>query len=120
MDELGPIIAAGVAIVAAVVPVWYSTRRLTRLGYDKEQLQINAGRVELVQIADARALAWKEKYEGEVAAREAERQLAISDKALLVEKLRDTQHDLDDCARQRDDAWSKLRARVTQPPRRRA
>lgn len=109
MGDFGPVIVAVVATLGALFTGWLAARRLSRLGLGDTQLQVNTSLRELAEVERAKAAIWKDKYDQEVLARGADSALAVSDKAAVVSQLRLTQHDLDDCQRQRDDLYSELR-----------
>jgi hypothetical protein len=93
MGDFLPIIAAVVTTVGTIVGGVLLTRRLSKLGLSTEQLQVNR---------TLRELAETEK---------AKREIVEQERDALKARLTDTQHDLDDCARQRDNAYSELRIR---------
>lgn len=113
MDNFGAIIAAAIsAIIGPLLLFWVQRRRrLTSPPVDPfKALRDKA------DLWEANSEVWKEKYEQgqhelelEKAARTADRALATSDKIDLVAKLRDTERDLDNCERQKDDAYAELR-----------
>jgi len=70
-------------------------------------------------VAEARADIWKERYEREVAGRDADRALAVSDKAEVLRTLELTRHDLDDCRRERSNLYAELRSAQQLAERRR-
>lgn len=91
MSEFLPIVAAVVSTVGALWAGSVVTRRLSKFGLSTEQLTVQKTLRELAEVERAK------------------RELLESDNVSLRERLRDTQHDLDDCARQRDNAYSELR-----------
>lgn len=101
MDGFLPVVAAVITTVGTIIGGVLLTRRLQKLGLSNEQLQVNTTLRELAETEKAK----REIVEGE---REA-----------LRERLTDTQHDLDDCTRQRDNAYAELRGvarrRTTRP-----
>lgn len=110
MDGFAPILVAIITTAGTIAGIALGARRLGKLGLGDAQLQVNQTLRELVDVTSAKADIWKEKYDQEVLAHAADRALAVSDKQVLVEKLRLTQHDLDDCERQKDGLYSELRA----------
>lgn len=112
MGDFGPVFIAVVSTAGTILAAAFGARRLGKLGLGPDQLQVNATLRELADVATAKAKIWEERYNAEVTARKADQALAVSDKTLVVDRLRLTQHDLDDCVRQRDNLYSELRTRA--------
>lgn len=95
MSEFLPIVAAVVTTVGTIIGGVFLTRRLAKLGLTTEQLQVNKTLRELAEVETQ-----KRKLIEEDLART---------RLVLEDKLKDTQHDLDDCERQLSDARAELR-----------
>lgn len=100
MSDFLPIIAAVVSTVGALWAGYQATKRLSKFGLSTEQLQVSKTLRELAEVERAK------------------RALLEEDIATLRQRLRDTQHALDDCSRQRDDVYAELRGvRFRKKPR---
>lgn len=105
MDGIAPVIAAVVTTIGSVIVAWLGARKYVAsrpaagnakaIAQWRERAELEATRAELLeeQRDDARA----------------ERDAGITERATMTSKLTDTQHDLDNCARQLSNARAELR-----------
>lgn len=104
MGDLVPIVVAIVTSIGTIGAAAFGARRLAGRNPDASR---NAARWrEQAELEKARAELLAEQLDDE-------RESHSTD----LRKLATTQHDLDDCARQRDDAYSELRAISHRRPR---
>jgi hypothetical protein len=107
LGDLAPIVVAIVTSIGTIGAAAFGARRIA--GRNPEGARAASRWREQAELAAARADVLSDELDDERRARlEAERRLGI------------TQHDLDDCARQRDDAFSELRSQRRLPGRPRA
>lgn len=103
MDDLVPIIVAIVTSVGTIAAAAFGARRLS--GSSKDNPRNTARWREQAELQEARADLLAEQLREE-------RESHAADLGILArerDRLSTTQHDLDDCARQRDNAWHRIR-----------
>lgn len=117
MNDLIPVFVALIGIVPLVIGLVLGVRKYGG-GLASAQIETAAIWRDNAEVNSAKADIWQQRYRDEVEGRAAE--LITHQKALdaLNETLRLTRHDLDDCSRQKDDAYSRLR-RLDEVPERR-
>lgn len=114
MGELVTVIVAIIGSATTIVVALIGAKRIAGRGKPdrstavawKEQAELEKARADLMaQERDDERGARRSDAESAARALAEERTL----RAAIQDKLSDTQHNLDDCARQRDDAFSELR-----------
>ena len=124
MGDLGPILAAIIGSAGAIIAAIIGARRL--VARSRPDRGIAVAWKEQAELEKARADLLAQERDDERTARLADRQSfaeALAKERLAREgvegRLSSTQHDLDDCARQRDDVLSELRlVKRRRPPTR--